>query len=99
MSLLFITTNFALHQGDAVQDLRAAARFAKRASIETLGRHFVSVRADNDFPHIQRVTFNVEGPAMPVSLQALVDELGRKCREEIRTESGASKTAAAKISA
>ncbi len=83
MALLFITTNFARLEGDAVQDLKAAARFAKRASVETLGRHFVSVRADNEFAHIQRVTFNVEGPAMPVSLQALVDELVRQCRQDV----------------
>ena len=95
MAVLFITTNFARHDGDAVQDLEAAARFAKRASVETLGRHFVSVRADNDFAHIQRVTFNVEGPPMPVSLQTLVDELARQCQQDV----AGSKQAPAKIQA
>lgn len=83
MSLVTIATNFARLEGDAMRDLQAAVRFNKRASVETLGRHFVAVRADMQFAHIQRVTFNVEGPAMPLALQALVDELARICRQEV----------------
>ena len=83
MALHFITINFALVQGNAVQDLRTSALFAKRASVETLGRHFVSVRCDNEFAHILRVTFDVDGPAMPRSLQALVDDLAYRCRQDV----------------